>query len=105
MPIFRYNGTSSGEDNMAFFYNENEPFTGGVIPYHKVNANRSYLRHYENSLFLQFMLNNGTMEERRQASKELAICDRKMSRMEKHANFIWDAVLPEIEKLKKNWHT
>jgi hypothetical protein len=49
------------------------------------------------------MLANGNMKERAQASKELAICDKKMSYMEKHANFCWDAVLPEIEKLKKLW--
>lgn len=89
---------------MSICYNENDKYTGPPISYHKINANSSYLKHYENSLLLQFMLQNGSMKERAEASKELAICDRKMSRMEKHANFDWDAVLPEIEKLKKLWH-
>lgn len=88
---------------MSIVYNENDKYTGPPISYHQINANKSYLKHYENSLLLQFMLNNGTQDERRQASKELAICDRKMSRMEKHANFDWQYVLPEIEKLKKLW--
>ena len=88
---------------MSICYNENERYNGPPISYDKINANRSYLRHYENSLLLQFVLNNGTQNERRQASKELAICDAKMSRMEKHANFDWAVVLPEIEKLKKMW--
>jgi hypothetical protein len=46
---------------------------------------------------------NGDMQERAQASKEMNICQRKMERMEKHANFDWEKVLPEIEKLKKLW--
>jgi hypothetical protein len=49
------------------------------------------------------MLLNGTMKERADANKELAICDRKMAYMEKHANFNWGVVLPEIERLKKLW--
>jgi hypothetical protein len=49
------------------------------------------------------MMSNGNMNERRQASKEMDICQRKMERMEKHANFDWEQVLPEIEKLKKLW--
>ena len=88
---------------MFICYNENERYNGPPISYDKINANRSYLRHYENSLFLSFMLKNGTTEEKRQASKELNICQRKMERMEKHRNFDWDKVLPEIEKLKKLW--
>jgi hypothetical protein len=88
---------------MSICYNENEVYTGPPISYNKINANRSYLRHYENSLLLQFMMLNGDMRERAQASKEMGICQRKMERMEKHANFNWDAVLPEIEKLKKLW--
>jgi hypothetical protein len=43
------------------------------------------------------------MKERAEASKELEICQRKMERMEKHINFDWDVVLPEIQKLKKLW--
>ena len=89
--------------DMFICYNENDKYNGPPISYHRINANKSYLRHYENSLLLQFMINNGTMAERRQASKELALCDAKMSRMEKHANFNFDEVLPEIEKLKKLW--
>ena len=88
---------------MFIAYNENDKYNGPPISYYKINANKSYLKHYENSLLLQFMLNNGDMNERRQASKELAICERKMSRMEKHANFDWNVVLPEVEKLKKLW--
>lgn len=88
---------------MHICYNENERYNGPPISYNKINANRSYLRHYENSLLLSFMLKNGTTEEKRQASKELDLCQAKMERMEKHANFDWEQVLPEIEKLKKLW--
>lgn len=88
---------------MGLVYNENEVYSGPPISYNKINANRSYLRHYSNSLLLAFVIRNGTMAERVQASKELTICERKMERMEKHANFDWNAVLPEIEKLKKMW--
>lgn len=99
-----YNGGSSQETTMSICYDENERYNGPPISYYKINANKSYLRHYENSLLLQFMLQNGNMKERADASKELAICDKKMNYMEKHANFVWEAVLPEIERLKKLWH-
>jgi hypothetical protein len=88
---------------MSICYNENEKYNGPPISYNRINANGSYLRHYENSLLLQFMMQNGTMKERADASKEMNICQRKMERMEKHPNFDWDVVLPEIQKLKKLW--
>ena len=84
-------------------YGENEVQSGSPPPYELNNANKGYLRHFENSLFLQFMLLNGNMNERRQASKEMTICERKMRWMEKHRNFDWDVVLPEVAKLKKTW--
>lgn len=88
---------------MSICYDENERYSGPPVSYYKINANRSYLRHYENSLLLQFMMQNGNMKERAQASKEMGLCQRKMERMEKHANFDWSVVLPEIEKVKKLW--
>lgn len=71
----------------------------------RINANKCYLEHYANSLYLLFMLQNGTMEERAQASKELALCDRKLKFHEHHPNFDWEFVRPRAEKVKKNWAT
>lgn len=69
----------------------------------RVNAVKKYLEHYSNSLYLAFMLENGTMRERSEASKELTICERKMLYWERQPHFIRDEANRGIEKLKRQW--
>jgi len=90
---------------MAFFYSDNkEPFSGNVVPYHKQNATKAYLRHYDNYLYLQFIVQNSDREtERNQASKELTICERKLKHWRQHANYDQAVALAGIADLKKRW--
>jgi hypothetical protein len=77
---------------------------GSIVPYHRQNANAGYLRHYENYLYLDFILKTSDrMAERQQAAKELTICERKLKYWQQHANFIQGQVLPQVEKMKKQW--
>ncbi len=45
-------------------------------------------KHLENWFYLSFLANNGTVDEKIQASKELGICDNKLAFWENHPN--WD---------------
>ncbi len=88
---------------MAFFYSEQrEPFTGSV-DFHKLNAVKGYLGHYDNLLFLTFMSNKGTFQEKAQARKELVICERKLKWWQNHPNYVQNEVLAGIDKLKAAW--
>lgn len=69
----------------------------------KANATKCYLTHYANSLYLTFMLQNGTQAERRDALKELDICDRKLKFWERHHNYDHDLALQGMEEEKKKW--
>lgn len=88
-----------------FCYSDSAPVqTGNIVPYHRQNANAGYLRHYSNYLYLDFILKNSKdMGEKHQVAKELTICERKLKYWRQHANFVQAAVLPEVEKLKKQW--
>jgi len=89
---------------MAFIYADREPQSAFQIPYHKQNAVASYLRHYDNYLYLQFILmQSDKMMEKVQASKELGICERKMKHWEHHANYDQAVALAGIEELKRKW--
>jgi hypothetical protein len=69
----------------------------------RVDPNKGYLRHYENYLLLQFMLANGTTEEKMQASRELVKCERTMAWHENHAAFEAQRVYAERARLKARW--
>jgi hypothetical protein len=69
----------------------------------RMNANRAYMRHFENFLFLDFILNNGNMNERHQAKLELAICERKMTFWERHPTFEVETVKALKEKMLVGW--
>lgn len=91
---------------MSLIYSDSEVGSGGghMIPYHRQNATKSYLRHYENYLYLQFIQKNSDKEsERNQATKELTICERKMKHWQHHANYDQQAALQGIQVLKKQW--
>lgn len=79
-----------------------EPFTGNV-DFHSLDAVKGYLRHYGNKLYLGFMLANGTRIEKQQASKELEICERKLTWWQRHPNFDRDQALRGAEALKRDW--
>ena len=89
---------------MFFYSDKPEPFSGNVVPYERQNANVAYMRHYDNYLYLNFVMQfSGSHTEVHQAQKELAICERKLRHWYQHRNFQLAAVLPLIEKAKKQW--
>ena len=54
----------------------------------KCNAVKCYLDHYRNFLFLDFMIQKGTIAEKHQAGKEMEICKRKMKFWARQPNFV-----------------
>jgi hypothetical protein len=89
---------------MMFFYSDNEPRMGNPPPYHKQNATKSYLTHYDNLLFLTFLLaNSNDRAEKQQASKEMTICERKLKHWTHHANYNHADAMRGIQELRKKW--
>ena len=87
-----------------FIYSDTAPKSGAMTPYHKQNADRGYLTHYANYLYLSFILNQSdSLAEKHQAQKELTICERKLNWWAKHANFNSDYVIAEVGKMKREW--
>lgn len=81
-------------------YSDNEPRgPGGPV---KVDPSKAYLRHYSNQLYLQFLAKNSDdAQERGQARRELAICERKMAYHYRTADR--KEILQGIQKLRKEW--
>lgn len=87
-----------------FLYSDTAPrtnsFQGDVW---KMDANKGYMRHYDNLLYLQFIQKEGSFVEKRQATKEIEICKRKLKFWEHHPNYDHDVVRPQVEKKVKEW--
>jgi hypothetical protein len=91
---------------MSIVYDENQVFVGGYKgpPYHKQDATKRYLSHYENYLYLAFIQENTKdRAERAQATKELTMCEKKMAHWQHHVNYDHAAALQGIMELKKKW--
>ena len=89
---------------MALIYSDTEVrgnFSG--IDIYKMNPHTPYLHHFENSMYLSFMLANGTTAEKIQASKELKICERKMAFWRRHPMFIQSEMAQKTLDIKKKW--
>ena len=88
---------------MSICYEEASGFSGALKLDH-VDAVKCYLKHFENLLLLQFLANHSPdRNERHQATKEMAIAERKMKFWERHHNFERDRALKGCEELKKQW--
>ena len=92
---------------MKFFYSDDEkkkPFGVFAMPYDEMPATTFWATHFENSLYLIFYeQNDRDILNRRQAAKELAICEKKMAYWQRHPN--WDAAeaARRADELKKRW--
>jgi len=89
---------------MPLIYDENPKrmSAGGFNPA-KCNATKCFLSHFDNSLYLTFMLQHGTRIERRQTSNELVICERKQQYWARQPNFDSQSAEREIQKSKRRW--
>lgn len=89
---------------MGICYSDERQAGGNVVPYHKINANKGYLTHWSNKMLLDFIIKQSRdARERAQARMEMEVCERKLAYMQRHVNFCWDVVRPEIERLTKAW--
>jgi hypothetical protein len=90
-----------------FFYSDTEKSSFNpalAVPYHKQNAVRSYMRHYDNYMFLSFLiLKSDNFVEKAQATKEIAICERKLKHWQQHANYDVEEASRKMVKAKKDW--
>jgi len=69
----------------------------------QINANRAARNHFENSMFLSFMLLKGTFIEKGRAAKELDICERKIKYWKSRSDFVEDTFTEDCVKIKKKW--
>ena len=87
---------------MFIYSDTREPFSGS-IDFSRIDAVKQFLKHYDNSLFLLLLMSQGTVIEKAQARKEMAICERKMKFWERQDNYNRDAALAGMDKAKKLW--
>lgn len=87
-----------------FFYSDART-PGPQVDVWKMNGTKCYLNHYENLLFLQFVTANprAAEAEKRQARKEIEICEKKLAFWRRHPNYDHELALKGINTLKKNW--
>lgn len=78
------------------------PMTAPFDPL-RCNANKHFLTHYDNHLYLKFMEQMGTAAEKRQARAELEICARKMKYWERQPHFNQAEALREQQARRRAW--
>lgn len=86
-------------------YSDNTGGMNGSFDPSKCNAVKCYLEHFGNSLYLSFMLANGTFKEKHEASLELPICERKMEYWQRQSNFIESEADRGRKNLREQWAT
>ena len=89
---------------MSFcYFDDIERYTGPVIPYHRLNANKAFLRHLENHFYLKFIFARGTFQEKTQANKEIAIAEKSMAKWRQHPNYDAKAIAEAVDAIKAKW--
>ncbi|PZR92305.1 MAG: hypothetical protein DI537_14065 [Stutzerimonas stutzeri] len=88
-----------------FFYSDSTSGGQSTVNVWKMNGTKGYLRHYENYLFLSFVMNNplASRVERAQATKELAICEKKLAFWRRHPLYVHEDAMKGVNDLKQNW--
>ena len=90
---------------MVIIYGDDRSF-GSYPPRNmsRMDATKQWTIHFNNSLFLTAVQQSPKdFSERHQATKELAICERKMAFWRRHPNFEQQKAADEALKLKKMW--
>ena len=80
-----------------------ERYDGPPIDLTKIDATNAYMCHKENEQILKLVLKKGTRIEKVEASKELAICERKQTFWQRHPNFNHDESVRRCAVLDKQW--
>jgi len=88
---------------MFFCYDENSKFKGTFIP-SNFDPNLQLYKHLENYFYLKFILNKSDRPlEKIQASKELEICERKMTFWKRQSDYCEDTFMSDQDKIRKIW--
>jgi hypothetical protein len=81
-----------------------EPFTGRQIRIDLIDPHPKWETHFANHCFLSFVQRKSQdRNERAQATKELAICERKMNWWERHPLFNKDKAFAIRQKVLATW--
>jgi hypothetical protein len=90
---------------MFFYSSEKSDLAGVAIAFHKFNATKCWLKHYDNLLFLQFVANNvrASRTEKHQAAKEMLICERKLKFWARQENYVEAEAQAGALKAKTLW--
>lgn len=86
-----------------FFYSDTKSGPAPQINIWKLNGTKQFLKHYDQMLFLKFVAQKGTQTERRQAEKEIPLCEKSMIFWRRHPNYVEEDALKGVTELKKNW--
>jgi hypothetical protein len=89
---------------MALVYSDTEPYTGPPIRIDSMDPHAAYRKHLENWYFLRFIQLRGTRIERAQATRELAICDRKLAFWSRHHAFVQSEQMRITDEVKGKWY-
>lgn len=91
---------------MSLVYEENPVRTNSDISFlSKLDPTKMALKHFDNSLYLTFMLQNGDRIERHQASKELVIAQKKIDYWKRNREFDNEMFTEKCRELSKKWST
>lgn len=86
-----------------FCYSDNGPKSTSSVNVWNMDANKAYLGHVKNFLYLDFIIRTGSFQERAQAQIEMKICDRKMQFWKRHPKYNAEAIVPARERLMQEW--
>lgn len=95
---------------MALIYPENEPKVPGQVQFsNPINewstdaVMKCWTSHVENRAYLEFMFLKGSPSERRQATSELEIANRKIMFWNRHPNFDREAAGLVLTRVQRDW--
>lgn len=90
---------------MFIIYSDDTGSKGGGFDISKLDPVAMYLKHYDNYLFLSFILNKSKdVLEKKRASKELGMCEKKMEYWKHKVGFEKARMVSGVEERKKIWN-
>jgi hypothetical protein len=93
------------EGYAMFFYSDTQggAFDPSLVA--RLDPTKQYCKHLDNWFYLKFVLmNTKRFDETVQATKELAICDRKLAYWKRSGGFDSAAAQKYKDQLKKTWN-
>lgn len=85
------------------FYSETPEKMSGTFDASKCDAVKQFLKHFDNSLVILFLMSNGTVHEKATMRRQMEICERKMLYWKRQDNFCMKRALIGTDAAKKKW--